>query len=158
MQTLETIQRLPISLEQAWDFFSCPGNLKDITPPHMTFKILSGFKEGEKMHAGMIISYLLKPLPGVPMKCVTEITHVNAPHFFVDEQRFGPYALWHHQHFFKEIEGGVEMKDIVHYKTPLGPIGQIANLLYINREVRSIFDYRFKKLETLFGKWEDRQR
>lgn len=151
MQRLETLQRLPITLETAWDFFSSPANLKTITPEYMGFEITAGFTPGEKMYAGMLISYRVKPLMGIPMKWVTEITHVRDRSFFVDEQRFGPYALWHHQHHFKKINGGVEMRDIVHYKLPLGPLGQIANALFVSRQVASIFDYRFRKLEQLFG-------
>ncbi len=152
MHRLESIQRLPITLEAAWDFFSSPANLKTITPEHMGFEIKSGFTRGEKMYAGMMISYIVKPLAGIPMKWVTEITHVRDRSFFVDEQRVGPYAIWHHQHHFKAIEGGVEMRDIVHYKIPFGPLGPFANSLFVGRKVASIFDYRYQKLEQLFGK------
>ncbi len=152
MHRLESIQRLPITLEAAWDFFSSPANLKTITPEHMGFEIKSGFTRGEKMYAGMMISYIVKPLAGIPMKWVTEITHVRDRSFFVDEQRVGPYAIWHHQHHFKAIEGGVEMRDIVHYKIPFGPIGHITNALFVARKVESIFDYRYRRLEQLFGK------
>lgn len=152
MHRLETVQHLPVDLETAWDFFSSPANLKTITPDYMGFEITSGFHPGQKMYAGMMISYIVKPVLGIPMKWVTEITHVNDRSFFVDEQRVGPYSIWHHQHHFKEIEGGVEMRDIVNYKIPLGPAGLVANALFVERQVRSIFDYRHKKLEQLFGK------
>lgn len=148
MHTLKTIQRLPISLEEAWDFFSSPKNLKTITPPYMGFDITSGGEE--KMYAGQIITYIVKPILGIPMEWVTEITHVQEPFYFVDEQRFGPYALWHHKHFFKEIPGGIEMQDVVHYKIPLGPIGKLMNHLYIKNKLKEIFDYRYQTLEKMF--------
>lgn len=154
MHRLETIQRLPIDLDTAWDFFSSPANLKTITPPYMGFEITSGFNPGEKMYAGMMISYIVKPLLGIPMEWVTEITHVRDRAFFVDEQRLGPYALWHHQHHFKAIEGGVEMRDIIHYRAPMGPLGKIAVALFIRKKVESIFDYRYQKLEGLFGRFQ----
>jgi ligand-binding SRPBCC domain-containing protein len=104
------------------------------------------------MYAGQIIEYHVKPLLNIPLYWMTEITHVKDQQYFVDEQRFGPYSLWHHQHHFKEVEGGVEMTDIVHYKVPGWFIGDIMNSLYIKNELKSIFDYRFKKVEELFGK------
>ncbi|MBL7924775.1 MAG: SRPBCC family protein [Bacteroidia bacterium] len=154
MHLLETKQFLPIELEEAWEFFSSPANLKAITPEHMGFEILSGFRNGESMHAGMVIRYIVKPLLKLPMHWVTEITHVKAPHYFVDEQRFGPYSFWHHQHFFTAVEGGVEMRDVVHYKIPGGPIGKLANHFFIRRKVEEIFRYRYLKLESLFGRFQ----
>jgi len=147
--TLKRVQVLPISLEKSWEFFSSPKNLKDITPPHMKFNIkyISG---GESMYAGQIIKYRLFPIPGIPINWTTEITHVNEPYFFVDEQRFGPYALWHHQHWFREVEGGIEMTDEVNYAIPLGVIGRLAEALFVGKQVRSIFDYRYKVLAEKF--------
>lgn len=147
---LKRTQFLPISLEEAWDFFSSPANLSRITPAHMGFNILyrSG---GEKMYPGQLIRYKIQVIPFVPMHWVTEITHVQEPHYFVDEQRFGPYALWHHQHRFKAVAGGVEMTDEVNYAIPLGILGRLAHLLFVGREVNAIFDYRFKILDDLFN-------
>lgn len=146
-------QKLPISLEQAWDFFSSPLNLAKITPDHMGFIITSDFKEGRKMYPGMIITYKVSPLLGIKLNWMTEITHVQEGKYFVDEQRFGPYALWHHQHHFEEIKGGVLMADIINYAIPYGFIGRIANSILVENEVRGIFDYREKKVEELFGKF-----
>lgn len=146
-------QKLPISLEQAWDFFSSPLNLAKITPDHMGFIITSDFKEGQKMYPGMIITYKVSPLLGIKLNWMTEITHVQDGKYFVDEQRFGPYALWHHQHHFEEIKGGVHMTDIINYAIPYGFIGRIANTILVEKEVRGIFDYREKKVEELFGKF-----
>jgi ligand-binding SRPBCC domain-containing protein len=151
MHILECSQFLPISQEQAWDFFSSPGNLNAITPPHMGFKVLSGFKEGDRMYAGMVIRYTVKPLLGIPLNWVTEITHVDHLNYFVDEQRFGPYSFWHHQHFFKPVKNGVEMRDIVHYKIPFGPLGLIADKILVRKQVEGIFTYRTQKLKSLFG-------
>jgi ligand-binding SRPBCC domain-containing protein len=71
----------------------------------------------------MIIIYKVRPLWGIPAKWVTEITHVKDNEFFVDEQRSGPYTIWHHEHHVKPVEGGVEMTDIVSYKPPYGSFG-----------------------------------
>jgi ligand-binding SRPBCC domain-containing protein len=151
LHSLSTVQKLPISIEEAWTFFSSPKNLKVITPDYMGFKITSDLGDG-KMYSGQIISYIVTPVLNVPMEWVTEISHVSEPHYFVDEQRFGPYAFWHLKHFFKEIEGGVEMTDTVHYKVPLGPIGDVVNALFVKNKLKEIFDYRYQKLESLFGK------
>jgi ligand-binding SRPBCC domain-containing protein len=116
----------------------------------MGFRILSGFEPGQAMYAGMIIRYHVSPLLGIRMNWVTEITHVEPLKFFVDEQRFGPYAFWHHQHHFRPVSGGTEMKDIVHYKVPLGLLGAIADACFVHRQVKSIFEYRTSALERLF--------
>jgi len=106
------------------------------------------------MYAGQIIEYKVKPVLGIPVYWMTEITQVKDKQFFIDEQRFGPYSLWHHQHHFKAIPGGVEMTDIIHYKNPLGFIGRIANSLFIKKKLEGIFQYRFQKAEELFGAWK----
>lgn len=152
MYTLERIQRLPVSLEEAWEFFQSPGNLATITPDYMGFDIRS--EVPKEMYPGLFIHYKVSPLLGIKMNWTTEITHVNAPHYFVDEQRVGPYAIWHHEHHFKAIEGGVEMLDRVSYKVPFGPLGKLAHPLIVKGKLEEIFDYRFKKVEELFGKWE----
>lgn len=116
----------------------------------MEFTTISKF-HGPVMYPGQLIEYKVKPLPAIPMYWMTEITHVEPLKYFVDEQRFGPYNLWHHQHHFRSIEGGVEMTDIVHYKVPGWFIGDIANSLFVSNKLKSIFDFRFKKVEELFG-------
>ncbi len=151
---LERVQRLPISIEEAWRFFSSPLNLRDITPPYMRFEVLSDKRWVERMYPGQIITYTVRPLLGIPLFWMTEITHVREGEFFVDEQRVGPYALWHHQHHFRPIEGGVEMTDLVHYRLPLGPIGDLAHALFIRRQLEGIFDYRYKVLEERFGRMD----
>ena len=147
-------QKLPISLQQAWDFIADPGNLSVITPKEMGFVTLSG--DDRKMFAGQIIQYTITPLFGIKMKWVTEITHVKDKEFFVDEQRFGPYAFWHHKHFLKEIPGGVEMEDIVDYKVPMGILGQMVHPFLVKPKLKEIFDYRTKKLTELFGEFNPR--
>lgn len=146
---LQAKQKVPISLEKAWDFLSDPKNLKIITPPEMGFHILSG--ADRPMYPGQIIHYLVSPVKGVKTQWVTEITHVVDKQFFVDEQRFGPYKLWHHKHFIKSIEGGVEMEDIVHYKLPFGFLGTIAHALFVRKKLETIFEFRRKKLIECFG-------
>jgi ligand-binding SRPBCC domain-containing protein len=148
--SLKYVQVLPVSLEEAWDYFSRPSNLKDITPPSLNFKITSSH-QGDHMYAGQVIEYKVHPLLGIPLYWMTEITHVKELQYFVDEQRYGPYSLWHHQHHFREVEGGVEMTDIVHYKIPFWFLGDIANSLFVKKQLAEIFDFRFKKAETVFG-------
>ncbi len=146
---LETTQTINSSLDECWQFFSSPKNLKVITPDHMGFEIIDGAENN--MYAGQIIQYYVKPVLGIPLKWVTEITQVKSKEFFIDEQRFGPYKLWHHKHFFKEVDGGVEMRDVIHYALPLGFLGRLAHAIFIKKQLNSIFDYRFKKVNELFN-------
>jgi ligand-binding SRPBCC domain-containing protein len=147
---LKRTQVLPISLAEAWDFFSTPRNLSRITPAEMGFHILYS-SGGDKTYAGQIIRYKVSILPLVKLHWVTEITHVKEPFYFVDEQRFGPYALWHHQHIFREVPGGVEMTDELNYAIPLGLLGRFAHWVFVGREVNRIFDFRFQVLEKFFN-------
>ena len=147
--TLHAKQHLPISKQEAWQFLSDPKNLKVITPDYMGFNILSG--ADRPMYAGQIIQYIVTPVLGIKTKWVTEITHVKDNKYFVDEQRFGPYALWHHKHFIREIEGGVEMEDIIDYKIPFGWLGQLVQPILVKPKLKEIFDYRRAKLIELFG-------
>lgn len=149
LYTLHKIQKLPISLQDAWDFISNPKNLAVITPESMKLKTISG--DNRKMFAGQIITYSLTPILGLKMNWVTEITHVVDKYYFVDEQRSGPYKFWHHKHFLKEIPGGVEMEDIIDYKIPMGLLGKIAHPYLVKSKLEEIFTYREKKLEELFG-------
>ena len=149
--TFHKKQNLPISVDQAWEFLSNPANLKTITPDYMSFDILSGVDR--PMYSGQIIQYIVTPVLGLKTKWVTEITHVRDKQYFVDEQRFGPYSLWHHKHFIKEIDGGVEMEDIIDYKIPLGWLGQLAHPILVKPKLEEIFSYRKTKLEALFGKY-----
>lgn len=147
---LKTSQKLPISLETAWKFFSNPANLSKITPPWLNFEVRTDLKE--KMYAGMIIEYFVSPLLNIPQTWVTEITHLNEPKYFVDEQRFGPYKMWHHQHIFTKTEdGGVMMEDIVSYVVPFGFIGRIMNAMVISKKINEIFNYRREVLVNMFG-------
>ncbi len=147
--TLHSKQKLPITKQEAWQFLSDPKNLKIITPDYMGFNILSG--ADRPMYAGQIIQYIVTPILGIKTKWVTEITHVEEGTYFVDEQRFGPYALWHHKHFINEIEGGVEMEDIIDYKVPLGFLGQLVHPILVKPKLDEIFAYRKTKLLELFG-------
>jgi len=147
--SFKTVQLIPTDLKTAWDFFSNPHNLKNITPVNLGFKVISKY-QGDTMYPGQVIEYKVSPLLGIPLYWMTEITHVEDKKYFVDEQRYGPYSLWHHQHHFKEVNGGVEMTDIVHYKIPFWFLGDIANSLFVQQQVQGIFDFRFKKVEELF--------
>jgi ligand-binding SRPBCC domain-containing protein len=148
--SIKTVQRIPISLAAAWNFFSSPDNLKEITPNNIGFNIISKH-HGNKMYPGQIIEYKVRPILGIPLYWMTEITHVEEKKYFIDEQRYGPYSLWHHQHHFSEIEGGVEMIDIVHYKLPFWFLGDMVNAILVKNQLKKIFDYRYKKVEKLFG-------
>ena len=148
--TLTKKQFLPITLDEAWAFFSTPINLKKITPEYMGFNILTDLGDG-KMYPGQIIHYIVTPVLGIPMRWTTEITHVIDRKYFVDEQRFGPYSFWHHQHWFREVDGGVEMTDIVNYGIPMGFLGQIANTIFVQSKLQEIFDYREKVTNEMFG-------
>ena len=146
---IQQIQRLPISLEEAWDFFSHPKNLAVLTPAHLNLRFTNEIF-ADSIYPGQIITYNVKPLLGIPLFWMTEITHVMPLQYFVDEQRKGPYAMWHHQHHFKSIEGGVEMTDIIHYRLPFGPLGRLG-LPLVKKQLHEIFDFRRQKVEELFG-------
>jgi ligand-binding SRPBCC domain-containing protein len=139
-------------MNQAWEFLSSSANLKTITPDYMGFHILSG--ADRPMFPGQIIQYIVTPVMGIKTKWVTEITHVKDKEYFVDEQRFGPYALWHHKHFIKPIDRGVKMEDIIDYKIPFGILGQMVHPFLVKPKLEEIFEYRQKKLVELFGKYE----
>jgi ligand-binding SRPBCC domain-containing protein len=147
--TISRKQFLPVTQEDAWQFFSSPKNLARITPDYMRFHITYVSGAGG-MYPGQIIRYRIFVLPFLPVAWTTEITHVNVGNYFVDEQRFGPYSMWHHQHHFSRRENGVEMTDEVNYALPLGILGRIAHALFVKRQLKKIFDYRFSTLEKLF--------
>lgn len=153
---LKSIQYIPVRLEEAWDFFSHPSNLFTLTPPALNLKFTNQLY-GAEMYPGQVITYKVKPLLGIPLFWMTEITHVQKHTFFVDEQRKGPYALWHHQHHFKPVEGGVEMTDMVHYALPFGPLGSIVHSVLVKNQLHKIFAYRYAKIQELFGAWPGAQ-
>lgn len=150
LHRLERGQFLPVSPAHAWDFFSSPANLDQITPRDLGFEITGGLEA--KTREGQIITYRVKLAPGVRVSWVTEIKSVIEGRQFVDEQRFGPYKFWHHLHTFEEVEGGVRMRDVVHYALPFAWIGEVAHVLFVRAKLRAIFDFRKQKLEELFGK------
>ena len=149
MKLLRSEQFLPITIQQAWDFFSTPKNLNVITPDDMVFTITS--EVPDKMYEGLFITYKIAPLLNIPLDWATEITHINEPYFFIDEQRAGPYKIWHHEHHFKEVPGGVLMTDILHYDVGMSFLGKIAEFVFVDKKVKSIFKFREKKLIELFG-------
>lgn len=148
IHTLAQEQFLPISLKEAWDFFSSPGNLDEITPKELGFKIV--YQPGEKMYEGQIIEYKVMIAPGVWVPWVTEIKLVKTQESFIDEQRFGPYKFWHHLHHFEEVDGGVLMKDLVHYALPCWPFGEIGHGLFVRPKLERIFGFRREILEKRF--------
>lgn len=147
--SIHSVQHLPIPVAQAWDFFSRPENLAEITPKNMGFVVKS--KQAPHIYAGQVIEYTVKPVLGIPLYWMTEITHVKDHVYFVDEQRFGPYSLWHHQHHFTPVDGGVEMADIVHYRIPFGWLGNLAHVLFVKKKLGKIFDYRREIVAKRFG-------
>lgn len=148
--TLETQQELKMSLDKAWDYFSSPENLAKITPPKMGFNITS--KVDKKVYPGQIITYKVSPIANIKTNWVTEITQVSSKEFFIDEQRFGPYAMWHHEHWFEELpNGNTLIKDKISYKMPFGFLGHLAQNIFIKKQLKTIFNYRFTILEQLFN-------
>ena len=147
--TIHKKQRLPISKQEAWNFLSDPKNLSVITPPEMKMTIISGAER--PMYAGQLLEYSVSPLPGFKTKWISEITQYVEDDYFVDIQLYGPYALWHHKHFINEIENGVELEDLIHYKVPLGWLGQLVHPVLVKPKLEAIFDYRKQQLEQLFG-------
>ncbi len=141
---------LPISKKEAWDFLSNPKNLKKITPPSMGFEITSPYTN-EKVYEGQIITYKVYPFKGIKSYWVTEITKVKENEYFIDEQRFGPYKMWHHEHFIEETKYGVIMKDLISYKIPFGLIGRLVNPIIVQKQLKKIFDYREEKLKEYFA-------
>lgn len=151
--SIKSVQKIPASLKDVWEFFSSHANLQTITPASMGFSVISKH-HGEKMYAGQVIEYRVSPFLRIPLYWMTEITHAEELKYFIDVQRKGPFRLWHHQHHFKEIDGGVEVTDVIHYKNRLGFVGEMANNLFVKKQLNRIFKYRFAKTEELLGKWE----
>lgn len=149
--SFKTTQFIPSTLPIVWAYFSDPSKLPEITPRDMGFTVTSVF-HGRTMYPGQVIEYKVKPVLGIPLYWMTEITHVEDQRFFVDEQRFGPYSFWHHQHHFRVVKDGVEMTDIVHYKIPFWFIGDIANAVFVRKKLEAIFNYRKTVVEE---KWSN---
>lgn len=148
MYQLKSTQFIPASLETCWDYFSSPNNLKEITPKNMGFIIKTDLPG--KMYEGMMIEYVVTPLLGIPMNWITEIKAVKEGVFFIDEQRKGPYKIWHHEHHFKAVEGGVEMTDIVSYEVPFGFLGKLVHPIIVRPKLEQIFQYRTMKINEIF--------
>lgn len=148
MQQLKQEQFLPITLDEAWRFFATPKNLNEVTPNDMVFEITSVLPD--TMYEGLLIHYRLKPMLNIPVDWCTEITHILEKEYFVDEQRKGPYNIWHHEHHFREVTGGIIMTDFLHYDIGKSVIGWLAGELFVHKKVRNIFKYRYKALESLF--------
>ena len=153
MATYQKYEEMEVvaSIDEVWDFITSPMNLKEITPDYMGFEITSQ-RLPEKVYPGLMISYRVRPVLGINMNWLTEITQVEAPYYFVDEQRAGPYALWHHEHRLRPTEKGVLMTDLVTYRPPAGPLGDFAHYLFIKKQLDDIFSYRELALEKLFGR------
>ncbi|MFD1064370.1 cell division inhibitor [Winogradskyella litorisediminis] len=149
----QSIQKLPISLEEAWEFLCNPANLEKLTPPDMKMTIISG--ADRPMYAGQVLQYSVTPLPGFKTKWVSEITQYVDKNYFVDVQLYGPYAFWHHKHFVREILGGVEMEDIIDYKVPLGFIGQLVHPFLVKPKLESIFNFRKEQMTKIFGTYDE---
>lgn len=151
LYSFEVTQNVSASLQNVWSFFSNVNNLAKITPPSLGFE--SHHLGKEEVHSGMIITHCVSPFPYLPwirMNWVTEISHVNPPFLFVDEQRFGPYRFWHHQHHFRETPQGTEMIDRIHYALSFDPFSRLANTLLVERSLKEIFQYREKAVESIF--------
>ncbi|QSS97454.1 SRPBCC family protein [Psychroflexus sp. ALD_RP9] len=145
--------KLPISKKEAWAFLSNPKNLQKIMPDDMGFQIISGLNK--QTYPGQIIQYKVTPFKGYTTKWVTEITQVQEPDYFVDIQLLGPYKLWHHKHFIKEIKNGVEITDVVHYQVPFGFIGELLRPILIKPKLKQIFNQRTSKMHAIFGAYKN---
>jgi ligand-binding SRPBCC domain-containing protein len=145
---LEDTQIVPASIAKTWEFFSQPLNLREITPPGFGFEVQGN--PGKKIYQGQLIEYRVRPLFGIPMRWLTEITHVREQEYFCDEQRVGPYRIWHHEHFFEKAAGGTLMRDLVTYVLPFGLPGRIA-LPLVRARLRAVFDYRREAVLRIFG-------
>lgn len=148
-------QKLPIPVRETWDFFSSPMNLAQITPREMSFRVTSDPNHLGEMYPGMIITYKISPIAGINLNWMTEITQIKKEEYFIDEQRFGPYKFWHHQHHFKAIEGGTEMTDILTYGLPMGILGRIANNIFVADKLQQVFNFRKEKVIELFGTYPE---
>ncbi len=153
VHSFKAVQHIPLSLQEAWAFFSSPANLQKITPPDVHFTVTSSL-HGDRIYPGQIIEYKIRPFWMIEWYWMTEITHVEPGSYFADEQRYGPYSLWHHQHHFKEVPGGVEMTDIVHYKIPGRWLGELVAGSLVEKKLQQVFAFRFKTIEEQFGKWK----
>lgn len=145
-------QKLPIDQEKAWDFFSSPDNLEKITPSSLAFTKIY-HHANKNVYDGQILVYTISPFWKIELEWVTEIIAVQKPTYFVDEQKFGPYAFWHHEHWFSPIPGGVLVEDVIYYKMPFGLIGRLLNHIKIRKDLEMIFSYRHETLEKLFGSY-----
>lgn len=150
MYQLKRKQLVKTDMATCWNFFSDPHNLSEITPDYMNFRVLTD--QPSRMYEGLIIAYTVSPLLKIPMGWVTEIAYVKDGVYFVDQQRRGPYRLWHHEHHFEEVEGGVMMTDIVSYELPMGILGRFAHWLFVKKQLKEVFEYRYAKVEGLFNK------
>jgi ligand-binding SRPBCC domain-containing protein len=138
-----------MTLEEAWSFFSSPANLNKITPDDLDFRIIGSLPD--RMYQGMLIRYKIKPMLNIPVDWVTEITMIEDKSFFIDEQRKGPYKIWHHEHHFKAVDEGVLMTDKLYYDIGMGFLGRIAGRVWVDKQVEKIFTFRKKKLTELFA-------
>ncbi len=141
-------QILPLSLKEAWDFFATPKNLNEVTPKELEFKIMSPLPD--VMYEGLLINYKIKPMFNIPLDWCTEITHIKHMEYFIDEQRQGPYRMWHHEHHFEETDKGVLMKDLLYYDIGKSFLGSLAGTLFVHKKVKEIFHYRYQALESYF--------
>ena len=149
VHVLQSVQKIPASLQETWDFFSDPHNLLALTPPALNLQPVNEIF-GENMYVGQVILYTVRPIFNIPFPWMTVITHVEPMKMFIDEQRKGPYSLWHHQHHFKEVDGGVEMTDLIHYSLPFGLLGNMG-IGIVQKKLGEIFEYRRTKVQEIFG-------
>ena len=156
MYKLTATQKIPAPIDEVWELFTNPANLQRITPANLKFTVISE-KQGDTVFAGQVIDYKVSPVLNIPLFWRTEIVEVHPRSFFVDEQRKGPYSVWHHEHHFREIAGGVEMIDKVDYKNPLGLMGVLANSILVRKKLQKIFEFRYYKVEELLGVWKDQR-
>jgi len=141
-------QTLNMTVQEAWSFFSSPSHLNDITPDFFHVTITS--KVPEKIYAGLMISYQMKAVFGIPMNWLSEVSHCDEPKRFVYEQRIGPFKFWSHEVCLTEQQNGILLEDIMFYAMPLAWLGQLINTVLIADKLERIFDTRHAYLQSKF--------
>ena len=150
LYTLYAKQTVAKEIDLLWDFFRKPRNLNKLTPEDVEFKITSG--KSDDFYEGKIISYKIRPFKMINLNCVTEISQVKEGFYFVDNQIFGPYKMWHHEHHFKSNgDGTTDIIDKVKYKLPFYILGRLMHKIFIKRKLVNIFMFRQKQINNLFN-------
>ena len=138
---------VPGTLHEVFTFHTDPRNLEALTPPWLAFRVLHSTDPAVRL--GTRITYGLR-LHGIPMRWESRISEFVDGDSFADEMLSGPYRRWYHRHLFRDVEGGVEIEDVVEYALPFGPIGRLVHSLFVRRQLQQIFDFRTQAIDRRF--------